>query len=63
MDKRQFCEQIAEAIKQLGTEEAAGCMARSLICMAHAAKIDFEFTCDQGVVALERHVVPESDKH
>lgn len=63
MDKGQFSEQIAEAVKLLGAEEAAGCMARSLIFLAHAAKNDFEFTCDQGVVAIERHVVPGSARH
>lgn len=63
MDNRQFSEQIAEAVQQLGAEEAAGCMARSLIYLAHSAGGDMEFTCDQGQVSIERLVVPENVKH
>lgn len=63
MDKRQFSEQIAKAVQQLGAEEAAGCMARSLIYLAHTAGSDMEFTCDQGQISIERQVIPETDKH
>jgi len=63
MDKRQFSEQIAAAITELGAEAAAGCMARSLLYLAHTAGDDLEFTCDQGVVAIERQQIPDHDKH
>lgn len=63
MERRVFSEQIAEAIRQLGAEEAAGCMARSLIFLAHASKNNFEFSCDQGVVSIERLTIPDSSKH
>lgn len=63
MDKRQFSEQIAEAVQQLGAEEAAGCMARSLIYLAYSAGSDMEFTCDQGQVSIERQAIPDTAKH
>lgn len=63
MDKKRFSEQIAEAVQQLGVEEAASCMARSLIYLAHTAENDFEFNCDQGQVSIERTVIPETAKH
>lgn len=63
MNEKQFAEQIAAAIQELGAEEAAGCMARSLIYMAHAAENDFEFTCDQGTVSIEHQSLPVSAKH
>lgn len=63
MDKRQFSEQIGEAIKSLGADVSMGCMARSLVCLAHAAKNDLEFTCDQGMVSIERRVIPDRSTH
>ena len=63
MDRQLFSEQIAAAIEQLGAEEAAGCMARSLILLAHASVNDFKFTCDQGVVSIERQTIPDCFKH
>lgn len=44
-------------IEQLGAEEADGCMARSLALLAHAPVNDYEFSCDQGVVSIERQTI------
>lgn len=51
---RQFSEQIGKALQELGTEEAIACMARALVFIAHSVGNDLEFTCDQGVVSIER---------
>lgn len=63
MDKHEFSEQIGAAIADLGAEAAAGCMARALLYLAHAAGHDLEFTCDQGGVAIERRQIPDHAKH
>jgi hypothetical protein len=63
MDKQSFSENIAIAMQELGAEEAASCIARSLLFLAHTNGSDMEFTCDQGVVVIERRTIPASEKH
>lgn len=63
MDKRAFSEQITAAIQNIGAKEAAGLMARSLIVLAHASGADLKYSSDQGVVSIERQVIPDSSKH
>lgn len=63
MDKRSFSELIASATQELGAEVVAGCMSRSLLFIAHSSMNDYEFSCDLGVVSVERSIIPESHKH
>jgi hypothetical protein len=63
MDKRRFSEVIAEAVQHLGAEEAASCMARSLLYLAHASGDDMVFTCDLGTVDVDRTTIPAAAKH
>lgn len=52
-DSKEFAEQIAAAMAELGTEEALGCMSRVMCWVAadHGQPIQFE--CDLGVVTIE----------
>ncbi|MBS4689896.1 MULTISPECIES: hypothetical protein [Aeromonas] len=52
-DNKEFAEQIAAAMAELGTEEALGCMSRVMCWVAadHGQPIQFE--CDLGVVTIE----------
>ncbi|SBW84517.1 hypothetical protein PVE_R2G0491 [Pseudomonas veronii 1YdBTEX2] len=63
MNNPKFSELIAAAVKRLGPEGAASCMARALICLAHEAKNDLEFKADLGVVSIKRVSTPEPEKH
>lgn len=58
-----FCEQIVEAIQQIGPQEAANRMARALIVLAHSSGSDLVFSCDQGDIAVTRKSIHESAKH
>lgn len=51
-DNSEFCEQIGQAILELGTKEAASCMARALIAMATKVGTDVEFNCELGQVLV-----------
>jgi len=53
-DNEVFCEQMANAIVQLGTNEALSCMARMMVAVAQNQALDLEFDCDLGVVSVER---------
>lgn len=61
--RRQFAELIARAIMDLGVTEAAGCMARSLISIAHMHEQDYDFRSELGTIRVERRSIPESTKH
>jgi hypothetical protein len=57
-DNKEFCEQIANAIVKLGTNEALSCMARMMAAIAQHQNVDLEFDCDLGVVSIERKEIP-----
>lgn len=52
-DNKEFAEQIAAAMVELGTEEALGCMARVMCWVAAATAKPIQFECDLGVVTIE----------
>ena len=54
-DNKEFAEQIAAAMVELGTEEALGCMARVMCWVAadHGQANPIQFECDLGVVTIE----------
>jgi hypothetical protein len=53
-DNKVFCEQMADAIVNLGTNEALSCMARMMVAIAQNQNLDLQFDCDLGVVSIER---------
>ena len=57
-DNTEFCEQVANAIVELGTKEALSCMARMMAAIAHHQNVDLEFDCDLAVVSIERKEIP-----
>lgn len=52
-DSKEFAEQIAAAIVDLGIEEALSCMARVMCWVAADHDQPIQFECDLGVVAIE----------
>ncbi len=51
---REFCDQIAQALVSLGTEETLGCMARMMCAITTHQGVDLEFNCSLGKVSIER---------
>ena len=45
---------MADAIVNLGTNEALSCMARMMVAIAQNQNLDLQFDCDLGVVSIER---------
>jgi hypothetical protein len=60
-DREHFYQQIAEAMLQLGTEEALACMARVMSAIAHQQGNHLKLDCDLAIidvkpkVPLQRH--------
>lgn len=52
-DNKEFAEQIAAAMVELGTEEAIGCMSRVMCWVAAGQGQPIQFECDLGVVTIE----------
>ncbi|GIC77137.1 hypothetical protein [Moritella sp. F3] len=52
-DNGKFCEQMAKAIIELGTEEALSCMARIICAVAQHQGKEIEFHCDIGTVSVQ----------
>ncbi|NRB79167.1 MAG: hypothetical protein HRU38_10930 [Saccharospirillaceae bacterium] len=52
-DNSEFCEQMANAIVTLGTEEALSCMARMICAVAQHQGKEIEFKCDIGTVSVQ----------
>ncbi len=56
-DNNEFCEQMANALVNLGTKETLSCMARMMVAIAQKQGADLEFDCDLGVVSIERKTI------
>ncbi|XEV12263.1 hypothetical protein ACBZ90_00060 (plasmid) [Vibrio alginolyticus] len=50
---RAFCEQMAAATVELGTQEALSCMARYMRVIAHDQGISLQFECDLGSLEIQ----------
>jgi len=55
--KMTLSEQIKESIEAVGIEETASIMARALVFIAQSSGEDIKFSCDLGVVTIERKEV------
>jgi hypothetical protein len=53
----EFCDQIAKALIDLGTNETLSCMARMMSAIAQKQGADIEFDCDLAVVIVERKTI------
>lgn len=58
-----FCEQIGEAVKELGFEEAMKCMARAMTYIACNQQSDITVDSDLGQVFVKRYARSESETH
>lgn len=56
---KQFCEQMANAIVQLGTEEALSCMGRMMCAIASQQGVELDFDCDLGTVNIRPKSLPQ----
>lgn len=56
---RDFCQQMANALVNLGTEETLSCMARFMSAIAQHQGVDLEFDCDLAKVQIERKQLPK----
>lgn len=50
----EFCENMATALIDLGTNETLSCMARMMSAIAQHQGVDLEFDCDLAIVTIER---------
>lgn len=57
IDNTEFCDQMGQALKSLGTKETLACMARMMIAIAHTQGSDLEFNCELGTITVERKTV------
>ncbi|EGR0468541.1 hypothetical protein FG064_16215 [Vibrio cholerae] len=58
---REFCQQMADALVALGTEETLSCMARFMSAIAQHQNVTLEFDCDLASVHIEPKQLP--NKH
>ncbi|MCT8877511.1 hypothetical protein AAEH72_16040 [Shewanella xiamenensis] len=55
---RDFCQQMADALVELGTKETLSCMARFMAAIATNQGVALEFNCDLGKVTIEPKELP-----
>ncbi|EOX3447536.1 hypothetical protein VCSRO91_2831 [Vibrio cholerae] len=55
---REFCQQMADALVTLGTEEVLNCMARFMSAIAQHQNATLEFDCDLASVRIETKQLP-----
>lgn len=56
---KRFCEQMGEALVNLGTTETLSCMARMMCAIAHNQSVELEFECDLGTVVITPKNLPQ----
>lgn len=55
-----FCEQMANALVKLGTEETLSCMGRMMCAIASHQGVELDFDCDLGTVNIKPKTLPQS---
>ncbi len=56
---RDFCQQMANALVNLGTEETLSCMARFMSAIAQHQGMALEFDCDLATVQIKPKQLPK----
>ncbi len=60
VSNRIFCEQMARALVDLGTEETLSCMGRMMCAIASDQGVELEFDCDLGTVSIKPKPIPST---